>query len=74
MRNKLKIFVALALLCVFIFLFSSCSLTKNDNYTENNSTIKIGMSAPLWGTKSEYGIAAKNSAQIAVDEINAMGG
>lgn len=37
-------------------------------------TFKIGASGPLTGGAAIYGIAAKNGAQIAVDEINALGG
>ncbi|MBO5338378.1 MAG: amino acid ABC transporter substrate-binding protein [Clostridia bacterium] len=74
MKNKLKSLVAIFLLFVLSFTFSSCSFIKNGDFNSNEPTIKIGLSAPLTGAKSEYGIAAKNSAQLAVDEINAMGG
>lgn len=37
------------------------------------SAIKIGGTGPLTGANAIYGTAAKNGAQIAVDEINAMG-
>lgn len=36
--------------------------------------IKIGGTGPLTGGAAIYGNAAKNGAQIAVDEINALGG
>lgn len=35
---------------------------------------KVGGTGPLTGGAAIYGIAAKNGAQIAVDEINALGG
>lgn len=38
------------------------------------AAFKIGGTAPLTGGAAIYGNAAKNGAQIAVDEINAMGG
>ena len=44
------------------------------NYAKNNETIKIGVSGPLTGGAAKYGVAVKNSAQMAVDEINAAGG
>ena len=44
------------------------------NYAENNTEIVIGMSGPLTGGAAMYGIAVKNSAQMAIDEINAAGG
>lgn len=37
-------------------------------------TFKIGGTGPLTGETAIYGIAAKNGAQIAVEEINALGG
>ena len=37
-------------------------------------TIKIGMSGPLTGGASAYGIAVKTGMEIAVEEINALGG
>jgi len=43
-------------------------------YDEYPSTIKIGGIGPLTGGAGAYGIAARNGAQIAIDEINAKGG
>lgn len=45
-----------------------------DNYAANNTAYFIGTSGPLTGGAAVYGIAVKNSAQMAVDEINAAGG
>lgn len=42
--------------------------------TATGAAFKIGGTGPLTGNASIYGIAAKNGAQIAVDEINALGG
>jgi len=44
------------------------------NYAENNTEYVIGVSGPLTGGAAMYGIAVANSAQLAVDEINAAGG
>ncbi len=41
---------------------------------EGTFTLKIGGIGPTTGGAAVYGTAAKNGAQIAVDEINAMGG
>ena len=41
---------------------------------EAGGTFKIGGHGPLTGPAAIYGNAAKNGAQIAVDEINAAGG
>jgi branched-chain amino acid transport system substrate-binding protein len=38
------------------------------------SAIKIGGIGPVTGSAAVYGLATKNGAQVAVDEINAMGG
>ena len=37
-------------------------------------TIKIGMIGPLTGGAASYGTSVAQGAQIAVDEINALGG
>ena len=47
----------------------SCGQT---NYAENNTKIKIGVSGPLTGGAAIYGIAVRNAAKLAVDEINAI--
>ena len=39
-----------------------------------DDVIKIGLTGPLTGGASIYGIAVKNSAQLAIEEINAAGG
>lgn len=44
------------------------------NYAANNTEYVIGFSGPLTGGAAVYGVAVKNSAQMAVDEINAAGG
>ena len=73
---------ALALFCAvcLILTFAACggkgdkTGAKNDGYTANNTTFKIGVSGPLTGGAAVYGVAVKNGAQIAIDEINALGG
>lgn len=57
------------LMCVG--MLASCGGT---NYTAENKEFVIGMSGPLTGGAAMYGVAVKNSAQMAVDEINAAGG
>ncbi len=44
------------------------------NYAANNTEYVIGVSGPLTGAAAVYGVAVKNSAQMAIDEINAAGG
>ena len=67
--TKLLAFALSVMLCVS--LFASCSTV---NYAENNTEFVIGVSGPLTGGAAMYGIAVANSAQMAVDEINAAGG
>ena len=57
------------LMCVG--MFAACG---NTNYTASNEEFVIGVSGPLTGAAAMYGVAVKNSAQMAVDEINAAGG
>lgn len=44
------------------------------NSNKNSDVIVIGGSGPLTGDNAQYGVAVKNAAQLAVDEINADGG
>lgn len=69
--NVRKIFAAI-MAFVMLFGFTACSSSKN--YTENNTEFIIGVSGPLTGGSAVYGSAVQNSAQMAVDEINAAGG
>ena len=62
--------IALAVVCC-LGLLAGCG---KKNYTKNNTEFIIGVSGPLSGGAAMYGEAVKNSAQIAVDEINAAGG
>ena len=65
-KNLLKIFAVCLCLCMMIPAFASCA-KKNDKFV-------IGLSGPLTGEAAVYGTAVKNSAQMAIDEINAAGG
>ncbi len=78
--KKLKKLVCIALAVMMVAAcVAGCS--KNDSSSNDDSsssssgnTFKIGGTAPLTGGAAIYGNAAKNGAQIAVDEINALGG
>ena len=67
----LSLILTIVLTLGMVAMFSSCG---EKNYAENNTTIKIGLTGPLTGGAAMYGIAVQNSAQLAVDEINAKGG
>ena len=69
---KLTRIISLVLCVVLCFgmvgAFTSCGA----DYTANNTKVKIGLSGPLTGGASVYGIAVKNSANLAIEEINAI--
>ena len=72
MKSTFKKFMAAALVIAMVFSFAACS--GGSSYTENNTEFVIGVSGPLTGGAAVYGVAVANSAQMAVDEINAAGG
>ena len=53
---------------------TSFDFSKEGEYTSKNTTYVIGLTGPLTGDASQYGISVQRGAQIAVDEINAAGG
>ena len=68
----IKITALILSLVMCMGLFAGCN--SSDSYTANNTEFVIGVSGPLTGGAAMYGQAVVNSAQIAVDEINAAGG
>ena len=68
--TKLMALALIAVMCLGMFV--GCA--GETNYAANNTEIVIGMSGPLTGGAAIYGVAVKNSAQMAIDEINAAGG
>ena len=65
-----KTFIKVLTLVMCALLISACFAgcgKKADTYV-------IGLSGPLTGGAAVYGVAVKNSAQMAIDEINAAGG
>ncbi len=70
---KLTKILAVALALVFcLSTFAGCGGATN--YAAENTEFVIGVSGPLTGGAAMYGIAVKNAAQMAVEEINAAGG
>ena len=67
----MKKIISLVLCVVMLLGASALCLTS---CKKDEGTIKLGFSGPLSGEAAMYGIAVKNSAQMAVDEINANGG
>ena len=68
----MKKFFALAMTLMFCMaMLSGCG---GGSKQSEKTTIRIGGIGPLTGGAATYGIATRNGAQIAVDEINALGG
>lgn len=63
---------------------AACGSSNNDSSATDNSSssgtsdstgaIKLGLSGPLTGGAAVYGNAVKNAAELAVEEVNALGG
>ena len=62
-----KLFALVMAVAMIASMFGACASAEA-------GTIKIGMSGPLTGGAAVYGNAVANAAQIAVDEVNALGG
>lgn len=72
--NSMKKFLALTLALLMVAAcFAACGNGEQGSGSSQNA-IKIGGTGPLTGGAAIYGNAAKNGAQIAVEEINALGG
>ena len=66
-KTALKVLALVMCALLTATAFVGCGSKAADTYV-------IGLSGPLTGGAAIYGIAVKNSAQMAVDEINAAGG
>ena len=72
-RMKRVTCVVLALL-LSMSVLTACGNDKNATQGTNGNVFKIGGIGPTTGDNAIYGIAVKNAAQIAIDEINEAGG
>lgn len=71
MKPMFKKAFAVVLAAAMLLTLAACG---GSSYTANNTEYVIGFSGPLTGDAAVYGVAVQNSAQMAVDEINAAGG
>ena len=71
MKSMFKKVIAVVMALAMLLSLVACG---GANYTKNNTEYVIGVSGPLTGPAAVYGTAVKNSAQMAIDEINAAGG
>lgn len=70
-----KLFSMLLAGAMMVGLMAGCGNSDNGGNDDGaTAAFKIGGTGPLTGGAAIYGNAVKNGAQIAVDEINAMGG
>lgn len=75
-----KIIAIVMAALMMLTVFTACGGNSDDSGKtnapsgENAAAFKIGGIGPLTGANATYGNAVKNGAQIAVDEINALGG
>ena len=69
-KTRLLAIIMVVVLCAASLV--GCGGKKG--YTANNTEYVIGLTGPLTGDAAVYGTAVQNSAQMAVDEINAAGG
>ena len=68
---KMRKFFAMVLAVVMVAgLFAGCG--KQGGF--DGKTVKIGFSGPLTGDAAMYGNAAKNAVELAIKEVNALGG
>ena len=80
MKKTLSMLLAGAMLATALTGCGSSASTGSDSTdsstdsSASGAAFKIGGTGPLTGAAAIYGNAAKNGAQIAVDEINAEGG
>ena len=73
----MKKFVAMMLaMLMVIAMLAGCGASKPAASASKNdpNTLKIGLTGPLTGGASEYGLAVRGGMEIAVAEINAKGG
>ena len=76
--KKFKKVLSLMLVAAMVLSMAACG-SSNSGSSENGGdssadTFKIGGIGPLTGGAAIYGVAVKNGAQIAIDEINEAGG
>lgn len=66
-----KLFALTLAALMVVAMFAGCAPAAGGS---NSGEFVLGMSGPLTGEAAVYGVAVQNSAQMAVEEINAAGG
>ena len=71
----MKKIIALMLALIMVFALVACAAKEETPAAEPGANVyKLGGVGPLTGGAAIYGNAVKNAAEIAVEEINALGG
>lgn len=73
MKNLSKIVSIILVSAVMVMAFAGCGNSASTGNNDTAAAIKIGGIGPVTGGAAIYGTAVKNGAEIAVEEINAMG-
>ena len=73
-KTLLKVFCMLLCVAMLVPCFASCGDDTIEVPSFSDDTIKIGLSGPLTGGAAVYGLAVRNSAMLAIHEINENGG
>ena len=73
MKKLVSMLLAVAMVATLLVGCGNSTETAGSS-ADGAKTFKIGGIGPLTGGAAVYGIAVKNGAQIAIDEINAAGG
>ncbi len=71
MKKYIALFLAIAMVAT---LFVGCSNQPADDAGNDAAAIKVGLTGPFTGGAAVYGTAVKAAMEIAVEEINALGG
>ena len=67
MKKFVKIISFVIAMTFVVLAVAACGEKKNETFV-------MGLSGPLTGPASQYGIAVENAAKMAIEEINAAGG
>lgn len=71
MKKSFRFAAAVTAVATMIACFAGCA---GGGSNTGDGTYIIGATGPLTGDTAQYGVAVRNGAQLAIDEINAAGG
>jgi len=74
-----KLLTLLLVLTLAVSLFAGCGkddteVSATGGTTDAKGVVKLGMLTPTSGDLAQYGVAVKNAAEMAIEELNAAGG